>query len=173
MNENIKSETQNNTSNETDAYFNSLFENQKEEAARGVRNMRYFKLFSLVFLILIICVSLYFAVSFYMRSTGSDLNVSTSGLRENSNSGAYFSPDYYLKTERKLAGEISINSNFGNDSEREFELLDDNGKNIAYIYSRKNDLSLSVGLEVEIEGRLVKTTSSGIEIIEVSSIRLK
>ena len=54
-----------------------------------------------------------------------------------------------------------------------FLLLDTEGQSLAYLYSKNNDLNLSLGLDVEIQGELRSNAGDGKEIIEVLSIKLK
>jgi hypothetical protein len=53
------------------------------------------------------------------------------------------------------------------------KLIDKDGNTIFYLFSSQNDLNLSVGLDVEIDGKLNKNKYNDISILEVSSIKLK
>jgi hypothetical protein len=155
---------------EASAYYDTLLKSQSEDDAGNP--VRKYKLISLLFLISVICASLYLAVSFYINSNNQRL-VAVNTTAEKQNTGAYFNPAYYSNTERKISGRINKNFNNTNDKMTAFQLLDDEGKNLAYLYSKNNDLNLSLGLEVEIQGELRRSMSDGKEVIEVLSIKLK
>lgn len=152
---------------QTEAYFNSLLKSQTQETNSDSR--RKFKPFTLLILIAVIFIPIYFAVNYYIKAT--NIEATPVDVTQPENSGAYFDPGYYTR-ERTITGKISKGMNTV-DEERSFELLDNDGKNIAYIYSKDQDLNLSIGLTVEIRGQLSDSAEDGKEIIEVKSIRLK
>ncbi len=155
---------------EVNAYYDSLLKSQSENKIEN--SLRKYKFISLLFLIFVICASLYLAVSFYINSN----NQSVTGVgstAEKQNTGAYFNPEYYSNTERKISGKISKNFNNTENKMTGFLLLDTEGQSLAYLYSKNNDLNLSLGLDVEIQGELRSNAGDGKEIIEVLSIKLK
>jgi hypothetical protein len=158
---------------ETEVYFNSLLKSQ-EESQKNASSIKKSKLISFVVLIVIIGLGLYYALNFYLKAN--NINSTTSAIDtkiENQDSSAYFNPAYYSDKERKISGKIGKSYNQTDNSNLDFELLGNDGKTIAYIYSVNNDLNLSVGLTVEIQGEYRTTSVSGKEVIEVKSIKLK
>ncbi len=156
---------------ETEIYFNSLLKEQQEEFKNPPSKKS--KMITYGILVAVISIGMYFAVNFYVNANNLTANSGSSSLADEQANSAYFTPNYYANRERKISGKIVKNSVQTSDKTTNFELEGNDGKNIAYIYSNTNDLNLSVGLIVEIQGEYRSTTESGKEIIEVYSLKLK
>ena len=159
------------TANETEIYFNSLLREQQEEFQNPTNKNS--KMITYGILVAIIAIGMYFAVNFYVNANNLTANSGSSSLNGDQSNSAYFTPDYYANRERKISGKVAKNPVQTTDKTTNFELEGNDGKNIAYIYSNTNDLNLSVGLVVEIQGEYRSSTESGKEVIEVFSIKLK
>jgi len=123
------------------------------------------RLFAYSFLGLVILAGLY---STYLIISVSNNPPNLAVDESNQTSSAYFNPHQDSEIKNiNIMGEISKSQ----DSEYPYMLLSD-GKKIAYLYSETNDLNLSLGLNLQIDGE-VKTQKDGVDVINVKSIKLK
>ena len=109
--------------------------------------------------------------STYLVISASNAPLSIPVDDKNTTSG-YFNP--YRNQEVKkvsVVGEISKSQDSEYPSEYPYVLLNDS-KKVAYLYSETNDLNLSLGLNLQIDGE-VMTLKDGVDVINVKSIKLK
>lgn len=155
---------------ETEAYFNSLLKSQEAEKITSGKSP--FRPIALFILVLVVGFGLYYSVNFYIGATElkSSLDPTSEEVKK---SGAYFTPEYYSNRDRGLFGKVNRNLSSTAEANQAFVLENEEGEILVYLYSENNNLDLSVGLNVEINGQLRKNAPDGKEIIEVTSIKLK
>lgn len=153
-----------------DADLDFLLKSQQQESESVDLKYRNFKIISILIAGIIIAISVFMVGSVLLNNNSStrdnlDSEVTGSGI---------FNPSEYITGERFLSGEIVEVFNPENTAnELRFELLDENGDRQAFVYSNTNDLELSMGLNVEIEGELQRRTQDGYDVVLVRSIVLK
>ena len=87
-------------------------------------------------------------------------------------SNAYFSPPSVKDEQSSFVGSVQKSLITGN-QKNQYTLVGDDGSLIGYLTSSDIDFSFSLGLKVEVNGKLVDQSSDGYAIIEVESMKFK
>ena len=121
-------------------------------------------------------ISITFFINRFISSSESD-SVSTNQASNSNNlndANAYFIPpsdaNSKISEHGRILNAVPINVN---GREISHKLVNKSNDTIAYLYSDVNDLSLSMGFDVEVVGISEKKQYNGVRIVKVESIKLK
>ena len=126
-----------------------------------------FIIFLVVFDVLLLS---YFFVFKVNDTVGNNLLLT---LSHDKPSSAYFVPPAKTDLNVELVGKVEKIPEGVRNSKAEYSLVDKNHTEIALITSKQHELGLFAGLTVNLAGKIIDQTVSGVDLVDVKTISLK